>query len=123
MKSKNGFTLIEVLVSMLILVIAVAGIFSVFTFTKRSTNIPGRQFQAMNLSRQQAEELRVAVQNYYYINNIGPLATGSYGPEPVNLGTLPGTRSYVVTNVDLDGDGIAESRKVTITVNWNEITP
>lgn len=118
----SGFTLLEVLVAMLILVIAAAGIFSVFTFTKRSTNIPGSQFQAMNLTRQTAEELRDQVRYDYYSTGMGNLTEGTYS-ESVNIGNLPGTRTYIVSNYDLDGDGIAESRKVTVTVNWDEPTP
>ena len=120
MLQKKGFTLVEVMVAALILVIAVAGIFSVFTFTKRSVNLPGSQFQAMNLSRQEAEELRVAVD--YATYDTGNLAPGTY-TDTITSGSFSGTKTYVVTNVDLDNDGINESRKVVITVNWDEPTP
>ncbi len=111
----------EVLIAAVILLIAVAGMFSVFTFGKRSTNLPGSQFQAVNLARQQAEELRAAVNQYYYVTNSNDLSTDPYAPEAVNLGSLTGARFYTVQNVNL-GDG-KNSRKVTITVNWVEPTP
>lgn len=124
MKQNNGFTLLEVLIAALILVVAVAGIFSVFIFTKRSTNLPGSQFQALNFARQQAEDLRVDVIYPDYNADSGDLSTGYHGPESITIGSLPATRSYFVSNgPDSNGDGLPDWRAVTVTINWNEPTP
>ncbi|GAG34459.1 unnamed protein product [marine sediment metagenome] len=126
--NNRGLTLIEVIISALILSIAVGGILLVFTTEKGVVSHTGRRVQAMDFTRQTLEQLKNAVGADTW-PAAGDLSSGTHNSE--GFLTLPGDfgpggrfagagRSYTVNDVLDSGDIIYKS--VTVTVDWSEPT-
>ena len=120
--NKDGLTLVEVIVSALILAVTVGGILSVFSTEKGVVDRTGRRMQAMNFARQKLEELKNAVRADTW-PNAGDLAAGVDKPAPIANGgdftsIFEGDRKYTVNDVFVNGDTVYKS--VTVTVSWTE---
>lgn len=116
-------TLLEVLISMLLLCLLAAGIFATFALLGRKPGRLGRvEIEGVNFARETLEKLRNAVS----INPVqsAPLNAGTNRPDPLPAGyfrdTCGGTRSYDVEDIDPDNDGEYEYKRVTVTVRWND---
>lgn len=120
--SKFGFSLVELVVSALILSIAVAGVLSVFVSEKGAISYAGRKLQAMYHARQTGDKLKNTVDGQTW-DGAGPLSPGIHNTEAflslsgTNLGEkFNGFRQYDVGN----GPAADSYRKVTVTVGWDE---
>jgi len=133
---KQGFSLMEILIAMIILMIAVGGVLLVFPTEKKAVTIANRKLIALSYANEVTEELKNAVGADTW-PNAGDLGAVVGVP---NTRLLPagklrdifgGTRTYtVVENVDadpgFDSDGNGDPtddidyKKVEITVDWNE---
>ena len=119
-KKPNGFTLVEVIVSLLILLATAAGIFASFVAAQNYVLRSKRRIAAVNSVREKLEELRPYVRQDTWTNSTNLLwanegATRAYPPEDIFLDTWPGQRNYTVTNTVNTA-----SRNVSVTVNWTE---
>lgn len=127
---KRGFTLIEVIISALILSIAVAGVLYVFSIEKGVVARMGRQVIALEEARKPLESLKneVGADQWPGTSDADALfaGTGTYTHNfTVNHSQLfnPSGR-YVVEDIDLDSppDGYPDYKRVTVTVDWDEPT-
>lgn len=148
--SKKGFSLAEILISALILVIAAAGVFTSFIAANRYVNMSKRRMAAVNLARQVSERLYTRVSADTWTNSLSNLlACSDNGATPgidntdypCNK-TVPGTEysldpsnplanvnygTTVLLTIDLVGDKVGNPncflncpRNVSIGVTWNE---
>jgi len=119
-QNKKGFTITEVIVSVLIIVILSTGLFSAFFGTQHFLNRARHRMQAYNFSAEALDRLK---SNYQYSSNpsmnIGDNhdqseieASGILKGDIVNLG---GTLKYDVTEPQVNG-----YKQVTIKVHWDE---
>jgi type II secretion system protein I len=101
----NGFTLIEVLISLVILAISLLALAGLMTTTTRNNSFGGHMTEAATLAQDRLEELRVTPWDNISSNN--DQIQGATG--------IVYTRNWnVATNGNL--------RTVTITINWNDQT-
>ncbi len=103
-----GFSLVEVLVAALILMVAIAGLLSAFPVGHRDIVYSGRVSQAVELAQQKLEELK---------SGTYPAADGSADGTQTN-GAY--TISWTVTNVGFAGS-VDDLRKVDVTVSWAQM--
>ena len=120
--NKHGFTLIEVIISALILALSVGGVLFIFSTEKGVVAHTGRTMQAMDFARQTLEELKNDVGADTW-PNAGDLAAGVDKPAPITNGgdftsIFEGDRKYTVNDVVVNGDTVYKS--ATVTVNWTE---
>jgi len=140
--NKQGLSLMEVIVSALILAITVGGVLYIFSTEKGVVARTGRQVQAMDFGRQTLEELKNAVNvDDWPLETSGGtrpdqgrLAVGVGITAALDAGAFKdkffGVRNYEVTNIDADegvdaeGDGDpandVDYKMATVTVEWEE---
>ena len=123
-KKLSGFTLVEVIVSLLILLATAAGIFASFVAAQNYVLRSKRRIAAVNFVRQKLEELRPYVRQDTWTNSTSGAnllwaaenATKTYAPETIDFtDTWTGQRNYAVTNTVNTA-----LRNVSVTANWTE---
>jgi prepilin-type N-terminal cleavage/methylation domain-containing protein len=123
----KGFTLVEILVAMVLLAGIGAASLSAFSSTTRIVRTD--QNVAYNFARGSLEKMFEQVRQDTWDTGSLPLSLATPGPQNiasvVNGQTL--TMAYEVNDTpssstappqDLNGDGIEDYRKVTMTVSW-----
>ncbi|MBN3037804.1 MAG: type II secretion system protein [Candidatus Omnitrophica bacterium] len=127
---KQGLTLIEVIISSLILALSVGCVLFVFSSEKGAVEGTSRKMQAANFARQKLEVLRNQVRPQW--DNPGELLEqtdpGWTGWENLSGGELGSGgkfqglgRRYKVRNIDADGAGEPiDYKEVTVVVDWDE---
>lgn len=134
--NKHGLTLMEVIVSALILAVTVGGVLYIFATEKGVVARTGRRIEAMDFARQTLEELKNAVTaggtNAWpggalaqtdaawgdpgvWNNWVGLSADSNLGSKFTGEG-----RRYRVQNIDPDGDGEIDYKQVQVVVDWGE---
>jgi len=115
--SEKGLTLIEVLVSAVVLVIVILGGMQFFIFGSARINREGHRRAALELAQQKIEELLAS--------NYGEVVSGSETGLP--LDGIDCNRSTEVTYVDdpadalgTDDDDPQDYKRVSVIVSWNE---
>ncbi len=141
--NKKGFTLAEILISALILVIASVGLFTSFIAANRYVNMSKRRMAAVNLARQVSEKLYASVSADTWTDGVNNLMTcppgttnndypctktvpaGEYSLDPSN--PLANYGPTVTLTIDLVGDKVGNPncflncpRNVNVGVNWIE---
>ena len=130
MKKIAGFTLLEVMVSMVILSISVAGMLAALTMGPKNINVADHRIAALNFAQQTLEDLKGYVGETLWPTGTpgkGYLEAGKHPgeddkPSPSlavggELGTtFGGARSYEVW----DNVAGTDLKKVTVTVSWTE---
>jgi len=107
----NGFSLIEVLVSLVILAISLLALAALMTTTTKNNAFGGQMTEAATLAQDKLEELRVT--QWGNINGGADVRTGATG---INY-----ARSWTVaTNAIVPPTPEPALRTVTITINWND---
>ncbi len=115
-RNKNsGFTLAEVLVSVIIGALVVVPMLSSFLMGRASTEVAKHRTQAMNVIRARMEYLQS--KGYNYINSLPPeeYYQELYLDENESGEAIPCMCTTMVT--DMDGDDLLE---VEVTVHWQE---
>lgn len=139
MKKQSGFTIIEIIVVMAVIIVALAAILGFFAFESKVSDRGRMRLKAISL----AEEAMEAVRNFrdnaaWSSAGIGSLATGvDFHPASSSAGwnivsnseNIEGftrkiifNRVYRDTNDNISDSGIEDSntRKVTIIVSWTD---
>lgn len=117
---RKGFSLLEVLIGMLILVISVAGIISAFIYARDYISRSYKRMVCLNLARDVLERLtnEVRMDTWDTTGRLRPTATEvSFDGTNITVGISQYQRWYNVTDVDINGDGIEEYRQVVVRVN------
>jgi len=113
--SRQGFTLAEILVASLLLLIAIVTVFNVITVSTMNTSIDRCRINALNAARKKLEAVRS--QQYDTIgpgsNQTSPPYLGYFEMDYDFPGYTDGVDIYLQDNVELE-DGIIGSRYVLI---------
>jgi type II secretory pathway pseudopilin PulG len=120
MKKSRGFTLMEVLVPIIIVVLAVIGLLTSFVMGRVHTAVSRHRILALNAIRGKLEEVKSL--GYDALNHYSPnpdvesyIVLDSGQNEESETDDLTCTRTTQVS--DNDGDGTLE---ITVTVTWQE---
>ncbi len=103
LKRMNGFSLIEVLISLVILAISLLALAGLMTTTTRNNAFGGNMTEAATLAQDRMEELIVTDWNNIVDGNDTVLIRG-----------LNYDRVWTVASPNIN------ERRVTVTVNWND---
>jgi prepilin-type N-terminal cleavage/methylation domain-containing protein len=96
---QKGFTLVEVVIAMLIIMVSFLGVFATFTYAIQYNAGNKSRSQALSLLQEEVEKIRAAK----FTSNGAPDAVLLGGQQPARAVTLPDGRAYSVTiNVDND---------------------
>lgn len=125
--NKRGLTLVEVIISALLLALTVGGVLFIFTTEKGAVTQTGRRVQAMDFVRQTLEQLKNEVGADTW--EITDFVNGSYSPDlpsgcelkkfPYQGDPTNSMRDYTISAVP----GIPPNsgyKQVTVTVQWTE---
>ncbi len=114
MKKKNGFTLVEIMVSLIILAILASGLFSVFVSARNLVARSKRRMWASEIARREIEYRKslVRADNWAIFNS-----TGTWNV--CNTSVYP---SIYTVECRIDpGPGTADYRVFSVRVRWNEV--
>jgi len=116
---RKSFTLLEVLVSAMIVAIVFAGIVGTIVAARRYILHATHRLTAVNLGRRTLENLTNAVRQDTW--NSGLLALGAhndiFGAGGVFIDRDSYGASYTVNEVDTDGDAVTDSQFRQVTIN------
>ncbi len=116
---KKGFTLVESIISVVLIAIIGIGMFSAFSAVQYMFDRTRRRTQAFNFSREVYHRLRA---NYGY--NDSQLNEGTHGDPETETGVVvKGEIANLLTDFKYD---VAEEptggyKEVTVTFEWNEV--
>ncbi|MBN1793857.1 MAG: prepilin-type N-terminal cleavage/methylation domain-containing protein [Candidatus Omnitrophica bacterium] len=134
MKDQQGLTFIEVITSMLLLTVIMAGMFQVFSLAERAVDRQSRRMTALNFSRQLMESVRsrghfetvlqdtLALPDADADGFIDPATATGYSGEFPSVPNDPGNSfGYIFSGTSyLRIEDIGDYKKVTTKVTWNE---
>lgn len=114
--NSNGFTLVEVLVSLVILAISLLALASLMTTTTKNNAFGGNLTEAATFAQDRMEELRVTDWDNIVSGN---------DPNPIQGSTgINYTRTWtVVLGPNSPAPPNDNEKRVTVTVNWNDGAP
>lgn len=122
-KNENGFSLVEVTIALVILLISVLTVFGAFTYAVKYNTGNSRRSQALSVFQQQIELIRSAKFTPTIYND--PLLTGGTKTPKTVISNGDNTSYLVETIVDNDpftagiqstGDNTTKLKEITITI-------
>jgi prepilin-type N-terminal cleavage/methylation domain-containing protein len=111
-RKMKGFTLVEVMISIVILLIGIFGVWAYFIYSKNALELAVKKRYASQICHMRLEELRSV--DYNALSGYEETNT------PVKIDNLDGFRNTVVENIDENNDGRTDYKKITVRVNWNQ---
>ena len=138
-QKQRGFSLVEVMVTMVVISIGVLGHVSFQRIVYRDTGLAGTRNVASELASEKLEDLRGysilgSDIGSFAFEDIGSNAGGSLSNGTVTVGNTDLTRSWTVTNyyytTDLaapsttvpTGSPLPDFKAVTVTIGWQDVT-
>lgn len=138
-QKQRGFSLVEVMVTMVVISIGVLGHVSFQRVVYRDTGLAGTRNVASELAAEKLEDLRGyatlgSETGVFAFEDIASNAGGSLGSGTVTVGSTDLTRSWTVTNyyytTDLaapsttvpTGSPLPDFKAVTVTIGWADVT-
>jgi prepilin-type N-terminal cleavage/methylation domain-containing protein len=109
---KKGFTLIEGMISIVIFLIGILGVWSYFIYSKSSLELATKKRIASQICHMRLEEVKSA--DYNTLANFEETNT------LVKIDNLDGYRTTEVENIDEDNDGKTDYKKIIVKVNWTQ---
>ena len=114
-QGRKGFTLLEVLIGLIILTVGLLGLAAMQITFLRGNSFSVKMTEATSVARNKIEDFNYTpFENITSGNEAGPIV-GSTG--------IQYNRTWVVVDVDNDGDGSIDWKVVDVTTNWNDPTP
>jgi type IV pilus modification protein PilV len=104
-RDSRGFTLIEVVIALAVFAIGILAMYSMQVSSINSNGGARKRTEAVSWATNQMEILRTTP--YDSLAN-GQAAQGVY-----NL-------NWTVTDIDLDNDGVNDSKNISVNVNWQD---
>ncbi len=122
-KERRGFTLVEIIVSLLILAVGVAGVMSTFVASERFTSRSMRRLQAANYARETFERLRKDVDAGVWAVPGGAdtldASPGTWKPCGINLGDFANPPFDAICEYEVQSV-LNDARRVTLNITWTE---
>ncbi|MDP8260050.1 MAG: type II secretion system protein [Candidatus Gygaella obscura] len=121
MKRKNGFSILEVLVALIIMGLSLLGMFSVFIAGRRYTERSRRKLTSINVGRKVLETLKDEVRQDTWSDSSNKLRVGN--GLTINSSDLPEKfLTYWDGTVIYDVSAVPDTnlRQASITIRWNE---
>jgi len=115
---KKGLTLLEIIVSVLILALVMTGIANIFLAGKRHLGHTRSKIQAAELGRLFVAPLQKDVRQDKWGSNC--LSAGSGCPGAQTIGSITYTPTYAISDVNVGVGSTLPLRKVKVTIKWNE---
>lgn len=114
MERNKGYSIVEVLVAILILIIGILGILSYFFFSQTNLNLERHRRTALQIAQSRIEYLRTVSYN----NLMDYIENGTN----VNIDEIVGKRITIIEDVNdpEDGDILSDYKKITVKVVWFE---
>lgn len=112
---KKGFTILEILVSAMIMALVMAGLASVFIAAKRHIQRPRAAIGAGELERYLFSDLQMQVRQDQWGNNCLSNNTGC--PSNMTIGGTTYNLTWSITNV-MVGANTTNLRKARVTLTW-----
>ena len=106
----QGYTLIEVLIAMAVFSIGILAVAAMQTTSVQGNASARRVTEATALAENQIESL---LELPYDDNDLDP----ALNPHEAAQG--PYTINWIITDSDLDTDGVNDAKTISVTVNWN----
>lgn len=115
---KKGFTIIEIIVSVVLIALMSVGVVGIFVASKRLVLHSRSRASGVELGKVFLEPLQMQVRQDQWGTN----CLGAYNCPPANvtLDTINYTGSYTVTDGVVAGSDL---RRVIVTINWTDPTP
>lgn len=116
--NKKALTLVEIIVSVLIIAIVCAGILSAFVSGHQFMNRSRHRIQALNFAREALDKLR---SNYQY--DSGEMSVGSHNELDIGDNIIRGEMdnlSTVLTYTVTAEPAAGSYKEVTVSVSWTE---
>jgi len=108
----KGFTLVEVMISIIILLIGIFGVWAYFIYSKNALELAVKKRYASQICHMRLEELRSV--DYNALSGYEETNT------PIKIDNLDGYRNTVIEDIDENKDGRTDYKKITVRVNWNQ---
>ncbi len=122
--NRNGFTLVEVIISALILALTAGGVLYIFSMEKGTVSETGHRVEAMEFARQSLEDLNKEIGADTWpggaLTAEVDVDTSASLPEGDFKDKFGATRKHRITDMDPDHSGDPDYKSVTVTVNWTE---
>lgn len=122
MMRKKGFTILELLISAMILALIVAGLVSIFVTGKRYAVHSTSRIQAAELGKYFADPLQIQVRQDTWTAVGNCLGTGNCPAQTWTIGAIGYRADFTWTNV-VSGIPGNTLRKVTTRITWTEPGP
>jgi len=114
---EGGFTLIEVMVAISILTIGLLAIASMQTSAIQGNSFATKVTEGTTLAQDRMEELLSLSYNDALLDPDG----SPHGETQAQMDAHPGyTITWNVTEVDVDGDTVDDSKQITVTCTWTD---
>ena len=110
--SRSGTSLVEAMVSILVLAVAVIGTASFLFHAHSAIARSSVHSLAVEVSASRLEELTSVT--------YADLASFAESDKPVLLGDTDAQRSTQIASIDEDGDGEVDYARITVTVTWGQ---
>ena len=127
-KEESGFTLVEILVAVFILMIGLVAVMQWFPLGTAGVETGRRQSTAVFLAEQQIEQIKAfalstaAGQGFANMPLCNPCAGAApFGPAPPNFNTIPGYPEYSRTVTIANGPTVT-TRLVRVQVQYRRVT-
>jgi len=111
-RKMKGFTLVEVMISIIILLIGIFGVWAYFIYSKNALELAVKKRYASQICHMRLEELRSV--DYNALSGYEETNT------PIKIDNLDGYRNTVIEDIDENKDGRTDYKKITVRVNWNQ---
>ena len=118
-KNNSGISMVEIIVSMVILALVMVGLVNVFVVGKTYTRGTGLRVSGGELGRFLLDPLQSDVREDQWFNTSSQynLSIGTHTPAPQTINNVTYAYSYNVTDVPF---GSTTVRKVVMRINWTE---
>jgi Tfp pilus assembly protein PilV len=122
-RRERGFTLVEVLISILLSVVAIVGIMGLYRVQTRSSSFSRHNTEATAIAENTLEELRTeqgsATPGSAYFNEVGSSFSGSSSGMFQGIWTMTAQTGYVVGTVQVSVNWVEEGGSESVQA-WGE---
>ncbi|MGC8976550.1 MAG: type IV pilus modification PilV family protein [Candidatus Ratteibacteria bacterium] len=114
MRKNNGFSLIEIIVSVLIFTIGILGGLAYFFYSQTNLNLERHRRTAIELAQSRIEFLKTV--SYSNLNNYNENGTN------ITIDEISGKRMTIIEDIDDpdDVDTNPDYKKITVKITWYE---